>query len=88
MLAAPLGANSVSAQSDSQYPIKAIRMIVPSAPGSGPDIKSLRTCEMQERLAAEGTEPVGNTPEQFAQTVRNDIAKWAKVVKSSGARPE
>lgn len=51
-------------------------------------VKSLRTREMQERLAAEGTEPVGNTPEQFAQTVRNDIAKWAKVVKSSGARPE
>lgn len=51
-------------------------------------VKSLRTREMQERLAAEGTEPVGNTPEQFAQTVRNDIAKWVKVVKSSGARPE
>lgn len=51
-------------------------------------VKSLRTREMQERLAAEGTEPVGNTPEQFALTVRNDIAKWAKVVKSSGARAE
>lgn len=51
-------------------------------------VKSLRIREMQERLAAEGTEPVGNTPEQFAQTVRNDIAKWAKVVKASGARPD
>ena len=51
-------------------------------------VKSLHTREMRERLIAEGTEPVGNTPEQFAQIVRNDIAKWAKVVKSSGARPD
>lgn len=51
-------------------------------------VKSLLTREMRERLIAEGTEPVGNTPEQFAQIVRNDIAKWAKVVKSSGARPD
>lgn len=51
-------------------------------------VRSLHTREMRERLIAEGTEPVGNTPEQFAQIVRNDIAKWAKVVKSSGARPD
>jgi len=37
---------------------------------------------------AEETETVGNTPEQFAQIIRNDIAKWAKVVKASGARAD
>ena len=43
---------------------------------------------MQERLTAEGADAVGNTPEQFAQIIRNDIAKWAKVVKASGARAD
>jgi len=48
--------------------------------------KSLHTPEMRERLASQGAEPVGNTPEQFTEFVRAEIAKWAKVVKASGAR--
>ena len=51
-------------------------------------VKIVRTHDMQERLMAEGSEAVGNTPEQFGQIIRNDIAKWAKVVKASGARPD
>ena len=51
-------------------------------------VKSVHVCEMRERLSAEGTEAVGNTPEQFAQIIKTDIAKWAKVVKASGAKPE
>lgn len=51
-------------------------------------VKIVRTRDMQERLMAEGSEAVGNTPEQFGQIIRNDIAKWAKVVKASGARPD
>jgi tripartite-type tricarboxylate transporter receptor subunit TctC len=49
-------------------------------------IKSLQAKEMHERLAAEGTEPAGTSPEEFAQIIRNDIAKWAKVIKQSGAK--
>jgi len=48
--------------------------------------KSLRTPEMTERLATQGAEAVGNTPEEFSEFVRAEIAKWAKVVKASGAR--
>ncbi len=48
----------------------------------------VHTRDMQERLMAEGAEAVGNTPEQFAQIVKSDIAKWAKVVKASRARPD
>ena len=51
-------------------------------------VKIVHSRDMQERLATEGAEAVGNTPEQFAQIIRNDIAKWAKVVKASGARAE
>lgn len=51
-------------------------------------VKIVRTRDMQERLMTEGSEAVGNTPEQFGQIIRTDIAKWAKVVKASGARPD
>ncbi len=33
-----------------------------------------------------GAEPVGGTPEEFGALIRTDIARWAKVVKASGAR--
>ena len=48
----------------------------------------VRTPEMQDRLRLEGAEAVGSTPEQFAETIRRDIAKWAVVVKASGARAD
>lgn len=44
----------------------------------------LATPEVRERLAALGAEPTGGTPEQFAQVVRADTARWAQVVKSAG----
>jgi tripartite-type tricarboxylate transporter receptor subunit TctC len=47
---------------------------------------SLQAPEMKERLSSQGAEPVGNTPEQFAATIQSEIAKWAKVVKASGAK--
>ena len=50
--------------------------------------KSLHTPEMAERLAAQGAQAVGNTPEEFTEFLRAEIAKWAKVVKASGARVE
>jgi tripartite-type tricarboxylate transporter receptor subunit TctC len=50
--------------------------------------KSLHTPEMTERLATQGAQAVGNTPEEFTEFLRAEIAKWAKVVKASGARVE
>jgi tripartite-type tricarboxylate transporter receptor subunit TctC len=46
----------------------------------------LRMPDVQERLAASGAVIVGNTPEQFAAWNRNEIDKWAKAVKASGAK--
>lgn len=51
-------------------------------------IKILSIPDVREKLASQGAEPVGNTPEQFAATVNADIAKWAKVVKASGLRAD
>jgi len=41
---------------------------------------------MRERFLALGAEPVGSTSEQFAAFFKNEVAKWAKVVKESGAQ--
>ena len=40
----------------------------------------------KERFAAIGDEPAGGTPEEFAETIRKDSAKWKEVVQRSGAR--
>ena len=42
--------------------------------------------KLRELLAAQGADAVGGTPEEFAKIIRADFAKWAKVVKDSGAR--
>jgi len=49
-------------------------------------IKIVSSPELRERLKADGSDPVGNSPEQYSTFVRDDIAKWAKVVKESGAK--
>jgi tripartite-type tricarboxylate transporter receptor subunit TctC len=46
----------------------------------------LRLRDVQERLTTLGFEPHRNTPEQFAQLIKTDIVKWAKVVRESGAK--
>jgi tripartite-type tricarboxylate transporter receptor subunit TctC len=46
------------------------------------------TPDARERLAALGAEPVTMSPDQFAAAVRKELAKWATVIKESGARPE
>jgi len=50
--------------------------------------RALRLPDVQERLLSQGMEPVSNTPEQFADYIKSEMAKWAKVVKASGARPD
>jgi tripartite-type tricarboxylate transporter receptor subunit TctC len=42
--------------------------------------------DLRRQLAAQGADPAGGTPEDFAKLVRSDFPKWAKVVKESGAR--
>ncbi|HXJ52943.1 MAG TPA: tripartite tricarboxylate transporter substrate binding protein [Burkholderiales bacterium] len=48
----------------------------------------LRTPEIAERLSSQGAEAIGNTPEEFASYIRSETAKWAKVVRESGAKLE
>jgi len=44
--------------------------------------------DVKERLAALGAESSVKDPDQFARYVRQEITKWAKVVKDSGAKAE
>ena len=46
----------------------------------------LATPEMRERFAAQGAQPIGDTPAQFGAFIRAEIDKWTQVVKFSGAR--
>jgi tripartite-type tricarboxylate transporter receptor subunit TctC len=44
--------------------------------------------DFQQRLEKDGIEPVGNTPAEFADEIKADIARWAKIVKAAGIKPE
>ena len=48
--------------------------------------KALATATMKERLLAQGAIPSGNTPAEFARFIAAEAAKWARVVKASGAK--
>ncbi len=50
--------------------------------------QAIATPEVRRRIEAEGASPVGNTPAEFAAFVHDEIGRWAKVVKFSGAKPE
>ena len=51
-------------------------------------VKILNSLDIRERILADGSEPVGNSPEAFRQFMLADTAKWAKLVKESGAKLE
>jgi tripartite-type tricarboxylate transporter receptor subunit TctC len=47
--------------------------------------KTLAASTVRERLAALGAEPAPRTPEQFAELIRTEHAKWGDVVRRAGA---
>jgi tripartite-type tricarboxylate transporter receptor subunit TctC len=48
--------------------------------------KALNAPDVKEKLLAQGVEPVGSTPEQFTAHLESEMARYAAVVKSSGAK--
>jgi len=41
---------------------------------------------VKEKLTGQGAVLIGNTPQQFAAFVRDEVAKWAKVVAAAGIK--
>jgi len=48
----------------------------------------LKLPDVQERMRAQGAEPIGSTPDGFATLIRNEVTKWAEVAKQAGMRAE
>jgi len=48
--------------------------------------KAVRSPDLQQRLQDLGAEPVGNTSDEFGKLFREEVARWAEVVKVSGAQ--
>lgn len=51
-------------------------------------VKIVQSPDIRAKLAARGAEAVGDSPEQFGRYLEAEVAKWAKVVKASGAKLE
>jgi tripartite-type tricarboxylate transporter receptor subunit TctC len=54
----------------------------------GEIVKIVAAPEIRERLGAQGFEPAGTTPEEFAGYIKFEIAKWGKVIRTAGIKPE
>ena len=48
----------------------------------------LADSEVRTRMQAVGADPAGNTPEAFARFIRDDQAKWARLMREAGIKPE
>jgi tripartite-type tricarboxylate transporter receptor subunit TctC len=44
--------------------------------------------DVAERMTSVGTEPLSNTPEEFAALIRSEMVKWAKVAREANIRAE
>src|SRR5688572_2441732 len=50
--------------------------------------KAARSPDTRQRLLDMGAEPVGNTPEEFAKIMKEDVVRWGEVVRASGAKAD
>jgi tripartite-type tricarboxylate transporter receptor subunit TctC len=51
-------------------------------------VRILRDPAIREKLSSQGADPVGSTPEELAEYMREETEKWAPVVKASGAKAD
>jgi len=54
---------------------------------NGELVRMLNVPDVRRRISQEGADPIGSTPDAFANRVKNEITKWTKVIKTSGIQP-
>ena len=50
-------------------------------------VAALRRPDVREQVTNSAAEPVGNSPEAFAAVIKQDMARWTKVLREAGIRP-
>ena len=55
---------------------------------NGESMKALQTREVHEQLTRQGMDPAGSTPAELDGYLRSEIAKWTRVVKEAGIKPD
>ena len=50
--------------------------------------RALRMPDLGERLRADGSEPSGMLPDEFSAFIKSELARWAPVIRASGAKPD
>ena len=51
-------------------------------------VKALANAQVRERFTVQGGDPVGNSPAEFGKLIRDEIPRWANVIRSAGVAPE
>jgi len=67
-------------------PAKTPRAIIMRLHGAA--MLALKTEEMREKLASDGAEPDGSTPESFAALIKSELEKWGKVARAANIEPQ
>ncbi len=55
---------------------------------NGEIVRGLKVPEVHTRLTNAGYDPMPSSPAELAEVLKTDLAKWIKVVKSAGLKPE
>jgi tripartite-type tricarboxylate transporter receptor subunit TctC len=55
---------------------------------AGATARAARSADTRQRLIEQGADPVGNTPDEFSKLLREEVVKYAEVVRVSGAKAE
>jgi len=51
-------------------------------------VRILQAPDMKQKLVADGTDPVGSSPDEFARYIKSELVKWGNVARDAGITPE